>query len=248
MSILSQLAANFSALQLRDRAIAVAVGSVILALGGNLLLLKPLQLETDRLRGLDSAHKAEVATALKDLADVDGKLSRGIDVFAKERAIRDDYLKKIAEADAFFSRHDGTGPQVRSLVHSLLEESPGLALVSFKTLPGQVFYTPPAPPPPPKATDQAAEGIAKLAELVVKKSEPAAAVKPPALQKTIYKHGVEITLKGKYSQLVSYMEKLEGYPKRVFWGEARLTVSPYPAAVLKVVIYTLSDQAVQPLD
>lgn len=248
MSIPSQLMTNFSALQLRDRGIAVAVGAVIMVLGGNLLLLKPLQLETDRLRELDSAHKEGVATALKDLADLDGKVSRGVDIFASERAIRDDYLRKIAEADAFFSRHDGTGPQVRSLVHSLLEESPGLVLVSFKTLPGQVFYTPPAPPPPPKAADQALEGISKLTALVKKPEAAAVAVKPPALQKTIYKHGAEITLKGKYSQMVSYMEKMQGYPKRVFWGEARMTVSAYPLATLKIVIHTLSDQAVQPLE
>lgn len=253
MNILSQLMKNFSALQLRERALAVVVGCVILALGGNMLLLKPLQLEIDRLHALDTAHKAEIATAIRDLSAVDSKLLRGVDPLAKERATRDEFLRKIAEADAFFTQRDATGTQVVSLVRSLLEESPGLALVSLKTIPSQVFYTPPAPPPPPKAADKAVsavEGIAKLLPFGVPQAPDATAAPaapPPPLQKTIYKHGVEITVRGKYPQLVAYMEKLQKFPKRVFWSEVHLTVSPYPVNVLRIVIYTLSDQPVAPL-
>ena len=253
MAIINQLMNNFSALRLREQAIAVVVGSAVLVLGGNILLLKPLQIQIDQARTLDKQHKAEIASAIADLSAVDGKLARGVDPLEKERATRDDFLLKIAKADAFFMHHDATGTQVASLVRSLLDESPGLSLVSLKTAPSQVFYTPPAPPPPPKATEKvvttAVEGLAKVLPFgLPAATAPAQAPPPPAaLQKTIYRHGVEITVKGRYPQLVAYMEKLQKFPKRVFWSEVQLTVSPYPINVLKVVIYTLSDQPAAPL-
>lgn len=249
MNLLRQLMNNFSELQFRERALAVAVGCCILALGGNLVLLKPLQLEIDRLRTLEQTNKDQIATVVKDLANVDGKLSQGVDPFEKELAVRDELLRKIAEGEAFFAQHDATVRQVGSLVRSVLEETPGVSMVSFRTLPSQIFYTPP-PPPAPKAAEKAeraVEGIAKVMQLEMKAAQPVA-TKPAALQKTIYKHGVEITVKGNYPQLVSYMEKLQKFPRRVFWSEAKVTVSPYPVSLLRIVIYTLSDRAVEPLE
>lgn len=249
MKLFSQLMKNFSELQFRDRALAVVVGCTVLALGGNLVLVKPLQLEIDKSRELQQISTAQIATVMKDLANVDGKLSQGVDPFEKELAIRAEMLRKIAEGEAFFSQQDATTRQVGSLVRSVLEETPGISLVSFKTLPGQVFYAPP-PPPPPKATEKAAEGLAKMLppELAAKAAPAPEAPKPAALQKTIYKHGVEITVKGKYPQLVSYMERLQKFPKRVFWSEAKISVSPYPVSTLRIVIYTLSDQPLVPLE
>jgi MSHA biogenesis protein MshJ len=251
MNLLSQLMKNFSGLQFRERAIAVAVGCSVLALGGNLVLLKPLQLEIDRLGALEQSNKAQIASVMKDLANVDGKLSQGVDPFEKELATRDELLKKIAEGEAFFVQHDATVRQVGSLVRNVLEEMPGISLVSFKTLPGQVFYAPPPPPPPPKATEKAVASLSSLLPAGIAEKAappPPAAAKPAALQKIIYKHGVEISVKGNYAQLVSYMEKLQKFPKRVFWSEANITVSPYPVSVLRMVIFTLSDQPLAPLE
>jgi MSHA biogenesis protein MshJ len=253
MNLIRQLMKNFSELQFRERAIAVAVGVVILALGGNLVLLKPLQLEIDRLRSLEASNHAAIATVMKDMANVDGQISRGLDPLAKELALRDELLRKIAEGDAFFAQQDATGHQVGSLVRSVLEDTPGIALVSLKTLPSQVFYTPPPPPPPPKATEKAIEtastGLGKVIPgLALNKAEAKAVAPPVALQKTIYKHGVELTVTGKYLQLVSYMEKLQKFPKRVFWSEAKISVPTPPVAMLRVVIYTLSDQPTSPLN
>ena len=249
MNLISQLMKNFSELRFRDRAIAVAAGCIVLALGGNLMLLKPLQLEIEKLRASEQINKAKIVTVLKDLANVDGKLAQGVDPFEKELATRDQLLRQIAEGDAFFAQHDATIRQVGSLVRNVLEETPGISMVSFKTLPGQVFYAPPPPPPPPKASEKAVEGIAKLLPVeLAAKAASAPPPKPVALQKTIYKHGIEITVKGRYPQLVSYMERLQKFPKRVFWAEAKVTVSPYPVSVLRIVIYTLSDQPLAPLE
>lgn len=251
MNLFQQFVKYFSALQFRHRAIATAAVGALLVLGANLSLFKPLQLEIDRHRGIEKTNMTAIAAVMKDLAAIDGQVAQGIDPFQKELAVRDELLRKIAEGEAFFAQHDATVRQVGSLVRSLLEETPGVSLVSFKTIPGQVFYSPPPPPPPPKATDKAVEsltGAAKLLALEKKPEAPPPVAKPVPLQKTIYKHGVEITVRGNYPQLVSYMEKLQKFPKRVFWSEAKVTAQAYPVSVLRIVIFTLSDQPLAPLE
>jgi MSHA biogenesis protein MshJ len=71
------------------------------------------------------------------------------------------------------------------------------------------------------------------------------AVPQPAL--SVYKHGVEVAVKGNYLDLLPYLDKLQKYPKRLFWGDAKLNVAAYPEVVFTVVIYTLSEQSGSPL-
>ena len=59
-------------------------------------------------------------------------------------------------------------------------------------------------------------------------------------QKQIYKHGVQITVRGRYLDLLSYVTALEKLPAQMFWGEMSLTVDQYPDSVLALTLYTLS--------
>ncbi len=56
----------------------------------------------------------------------------------------------------------------------------------------------------------------------------------------IYKHGVQITLRGSYLELLNYLIALEKLPTRVFWGDVSLSVAKHPDAVLTLTVYTLS--------
>lgn len=55
----------------------------------------------------------------------------------------------------------------------------------------------------------------------------------------IFRHGVEVTVQGRYLDLHGYLTALESLPTRLYWGKATLTAD-YPVATLKVTIYTLS--------
>lgn len=59
-------------------------------------------------------------------------------------------------------------------------------------------------------------------------------------QKQIYKHGVQITVRGGYLDLLRYITALEKLPVQMFWGEMSLTVEQYPDSVLALTLYTLS--------
>ncbi len=58
----------------------------------------------------------------------------------------------------------------------------------------------------------------------------------------LYRHGVELTLKGSYFELLQYLSELEKPPARFLWGEAELQVEKYPEVRLTVQLHTLSPQ------
>jgi MSHA biogenesis protein MshJ len=67
-----------------------------------------------------------------------------------------------------------------------------------------------------------------------------AAPAPAPTTELLYRHGVEVTVRGNYLDMVDYMSALEAMPTRLFWGRAQLDVEAYPAARLTLTLYTLS--------
>lgn len=60
----------------------------------------------------------------------------------------------------------------------------------------------------------------------------------------VFRHGVELTLAGRYLDLYAYLSALEGLKTQLYWGRAEMSVAEYPVVTLKLTVYTLSfDQA-----
>ena len=59
-------------------------------------------------------------------------------------------------------------------------------------------------------------------------------------EREFFKHGVEISLRGSYFDLVDYLAQLEKLPTQIFWGKASLKVEDYPTSQLTLTLYTLS--------
>jgi len=59
-------------------------------------------------------------------------------------------------------------------------------------------------------------------------------------QRGIYKHGVRISVRGGYAELLRYVTELEKLPVQLLWGEISLQVERYPDAVLVLTLYTMS--------
>lgn len=77
---------------------------------------------------------------------------------------------------------------------------------------------------------------------LVDKPQEAGVVQPVAAegQHQIFRHGVRITVRGSYPDLLGYASALEKLPARLYWGDASLSVDRYPDAVLTLTVYTLS--------
>jgi MSHA biogenesis protein MshJ len=69
-----------------------------------------------------------------------------------------------------------------------------------------------------------------------------AAANSAAGAREVYRHTVELSVKGSYFDLLEYVAALEGLPQRVFWDGFELNVAQYPQSVLKLTIYTLSPE------
>lgn len=60
----------------------------------------------------------------------------------------------------------------------------------------------------------------------------------PASQ--VYRHGIEVTVAGRYLDVLEYVAQLEKLPTQLYWGSIELTVVEYPNLTARLVIYTLS--------
>ncbi len=101
------------------------------------------------------------------------------------------------------------------LLEQVLSKNSHLQLVSLKTLPVSLLIDKPS----------AQEGVQESAD---------------AQAKQIYKHGVQISVRGTYLDLLNYVSALERMPTQMFWAEADLVVEQHPDSVLTLVLYTLS--------
>ncbi|MBI5912084.1 MAG: hypothetical protein HY848_19315 [Betaproteobacteria bacterium] len=57
----------------------------------------------------------------------------------------------------------------------------------------------------------------------------------------VFRHTVELSIKGSYFDLLDYLAALERMPEHLFWDGIELTAQ-YPQSVLKLTIYTLSPE------
>lgn len=60
---------------------------------------------------------------------------------------------------------------------------------------------------------------------------------------TLYRHGVELTVEGRYADLLSYLKALEASPQRLLWGGLQLRVLQHPQVLLTLRLHTLSTDA-----
>lgn len=246
-NLLGRMGDGFAALRYRDRVIAVVAVAAVLLLGGNLLLLKPQTLAINALKAKEGSVATELAETRKILGSMTVLEDKGIDPFAAERATLAELKSQISKVTALIGKDDSSASQISILVRGLIKSNPGLTLVSLKTRPGVVFYTPPAPPQPKQGAQAEIDKV--LAK--VKKEDETKVQAPPAvvLVKTpLYKHGVDVSVKGAYPALMAYLDEMQKLPQRIYWSEANLDAGNYREATLKLLVHTVSDQPTSPLN
>jgi MSHA biogenesis protein MshJ len=127
--------------------------------------------------------------------------------------------QQIAEGDAYLKgRRDKLVPpeKMAQLLEQVLNKNGRLQLVALNTLPVSLLIEP-------------------SADAVAAQVSAAAGLEPQ-----IFKHGVQITVRGSYADLLQYLSSLEKLPTQMFWGAAKLDVVQHPTAELTLTLYTLS--------
>jgi MSHA biogenesis protein MshJ len=56
----------------------------------------------------------------------------------------------------------------------------------------------------------------------------------------MFRHGMELTVRGTYGDLYDYLRMLEQLPSQLYWARAELTVAEHPQLTLKLTVHTIS--------
>lgn len=210
-----QLRTRIDALSLRERALVCLAACVLLAFAGHALVLAPMEAAQQALR----RHIAQQRT---DMAAIDEAITGRVQAFqrdpdAQARARLNALRQEMGQlGDQLLAIEHGLVPPERMgpLVDGILRANGRLKLVSMRTLPAEPLAGPEAP--------------------------ASAAPSAPAAAPLLYRHGIEVTVRGNYLDMVDYMSALDAMPTRMFWGRAQFDVEEYPAARLTLTLHTLS--------
>lgn len=108
-----------------------------------------------------------------------------------------------------------------AVLEKILANNPRVRLIEVKTLPRSSISLEKEAAP--------VQGQARTAK-------PAEEKKPAE----IYRHGVEVTMRGSYLDLLAYLKEIESLPVRMFWDKLQMSVTAYPTVTLRLVVYTIS--------
>lgn len=117
---------------------------------------------------------------------------------------------------------------VGSLTDDLDSATAAPAIAPVSAIPREAAATLAAAYPAPAGAPSATPAAAAAAPVV------------PAAAPLLYRHGVELAVRGNYLDMVSYMDALEAMPAQLIWSKASLSVEDYPNARLTLRVYTLS--------
>lgn len=203
------------ALSLRERAMVFAAGVAVIGFLLWLGLLQPLVDGNRRLTARLAGHNSLLATLTPQTDEL-----RRLQAVDPDAVVRDqlaDIDKQLAEIEEAMVQQQGgmVAPgQMAALVKGLLGRTPGLQLVGLRTLPVAPLMAP---------VDSAAA------------ANPAAGV-----ETGLYQHGLDLTLEGRFGDLLAYATRLEGQPLHVLWGRTRIDALAYPKVTMTLTLYTLS--------
>ncbi|HEX4597042.1 MAG TPA: type II secretion system protein GspM [Burkholderiaceae bacterium] len=211
MSAATQLTEWWDRRKPRERFLAVAAAALAVLGGGYVLLLKPVRIQT-------AAAAQQLASARSELTQlqqvVEQRDRAGSDQL---RAREADLQRRLALADSQIRRAqiDLVGPQdMARQLSAILQRFPQLRVVGIVTE---------SPVPVDQTTvGRLAAGVAAFSNSM------------------LYEHGLELTVEGKYLDLVAYLEQLEHAPHKIYWRELDLKVNPQGVPLTRIRFFTLS--------
>lgn len=223
-----KLAAKVDALSLRERMMTFGAIAALLIFLLFSLFLNPLFAKQKLLN-------ETMATDQQMIAGIDAEIllkisGNGVDPDAQDRHALERLHQEVTRlTNTLRTAQGGLVPPDRIvlLLERLLKQHARLRLVSLKTLPSAPVAG--AAPTTSTALSGTPPPAAGMSAAPVIKSAP-----------LLYRHGVEVVLRGGYIDMVNYMEALEAMPTHVFWGDAKLEVEQYPNASLRLTLFTLS--------
>ena len=205
-------------MSLRERVLIFAAFAFLLVALAQVLFLDPLLAEQKKL----STQVIQQQEKMKEIQAQMGALlqARKDDSASPLRQRLSQIRQQLAEGDVYLqSRRDRLVQPERmaELLEQMLNRNGQLQLISLQTI-----------------------AAAPLIEKTAKPEGAGAAHASAETDKQVFRHGVQITLRGSYLDLLQYLTMIEQLPTKMFWGMVKMNVVQYPSAELTLTLYTLS--------
>lgn len=214
-----KIVAKIDGMSIRERGMIFAAAAFILVSLINAVFFDPLIAQQKKLSAQVIQQQEKMKELQANLAalvqaknnDANSPLRESIKLLHQQLDEGEGYLK---------SRRDKLVPpeKMGDVLEQVLSKNGKLQLVAMETLPAAPLIETPHP----------------------KQEGSAVVVKQESKERQIYKHGVKITVRGSYADLLQYLMALEKLPTQMFWGAAKMSVNRYPSAELSLTLYTLS--------
>ena len=210
-------------MKLREQVLVFAVGVMLVLVLANLFLLAPLLEKQKKLSEKIAQQQDKLTGMAQEILQARRSAQLDPDAASRNR-LQAIQLKSVQLSTALLVMQKGlVGPdKVALLLESILKAHGRLQLLSLKTTGGSHLNQ-------AGVTDSAPAGKAAPA--------PGAKTAPASL---LYRHDVDIVVRGRYLDLIEYLNTLETMPTQLFWGNVTLAVDAYPQATLTLSLYTLS--------
>lgn len=206
--------AKVDAMSIRERALIFAALAFALVSAINTFFLDPLLAKQRQLSTQMVQQQEKMKAVQAQLAEL--LEAKKADENAPQRE-RIQQLKDQIEDGATFlkqTQNQLVSPEnMASVLEQVLTKNSRLQLVELNTLP-----------------------VSPLIEPAVGAAQPGLSMQGPQ----IYKHGVQMTVRGSYADLTQYLNSLEGLKTQMYWGKAMMSVTSYPQVELTLTLYTLS--------
>lgn len=209
-----ELKAKFEALQLRERALLVGALIAVVYLLWDFLFLQSLDEATQIVAAKERVAQQNIAVAQAELSVVES-LS-GKDPYAQLKNELQQLQDKLALLDADLQSLSAglvRAEQLPTILHQVLSSTSKMQLLSIVTLP---------------------------VETINLQADKAADASTTAQQVRIFKHGVQVKLRGSYSHTYEFLQALESNSWQFYWEALAFEVLEYPRALVTLRIFTLA--------
>ncbi len=212
------LSARVAKLNTRERAMVLAAALLLTYTAMDALLVSPVKARRKMAMDGYTQKQNEIKTLSESLQAISRGRSQGPNEAARLEASRKNLAALEGDVKELSSRLMAP-ERMRDVLQQILAGRPRLELIQLKTLP------------------QSTVGISGDASKSAPQAKPGSDKEPA---NSIYKHGIQLTVRGNYLDLLAYLKEIESLPVRIYWDKLDLSVVEYPSAKLQVTLYTVS--------
>lgn len=208
-----KVASRIDGLTLRERVIVFLMAALILVTVVNALILDPQNVEQKQISQRIKQEQVQIA---RIRAEIQQKVNEHtVDPDATNRARLVDLERQatgLQQSLGELQKGLVSPDKIATLLESMLKKNSRVRLVSLKNV--------------------ATENLMKTEPATKGEANPAAA--------GLFRHGVELTVRGTYLDTLAYLEELENLEPKLFWGGVTFNVEEHPNASMTLTVYTLS--------